>query len=123
MQQLPVFRLPKMVPLQRERTPQANIPQSRQERERVRSRIRALADLQKPVPPVRLEELRRLAGEFCRLEGVSAKYVDYVGVLLNSEVWRDALAAVPFERRLLLLPKCLREEEHCPAPFDELGLL
>jgi len=30
---------------------------------------------------------------------------------------------VPFERRLLLLPKCLRDEERCPAPFDEFGLL
>jgi len=123
MLQLPVVRLPKAVPLQRERTPQENIPQSRPERERLRSRIRAFAGLRKPVPPLRLEELRRLAGEFCSREGVAANYVDYVGVLLNSEVWRDALAAVPFERRLLLLPKCLREEEHCPAPFDEFGLL
>ena len=74
------------------------------------------------MPPLRLEELRQLAAEFCEREGVPAKYVDYVGVLLNSEVWRDSLAAVPFDRRLLLLPKCLREEEHCPAPFDEFGL-
>ena len=44
-------------------------------------------------------------------------------ILINNEAWRDALAAVPFDRRLLLLPKCLREEEHCPAPFDEFGLL
>jgi geranylgeranyl pyrophosphate synthase len=123
MLQLPTVRLPKAVPLQRERTPQENIPQSRSERERLRTRIRAFAALRKPVPPLRLEELRQLAGEFCNLEGVPAKYVDYVGVLLNSEVLRDALAAVPFERRLLLLPKCLREEEHCPAPFDEFGLL
>ena len=48
---------------------------------------------------------------------------DYVGVLLNNEVWRDQLATVPFERRLLLLPKCLRVEDNCPAPFDEFGLL
>src|SRR5205823_3667956 len=27
------------------------------------------------------------------------------------------------ERRLLLLPKCLRVESKCPAPFDEFGLL
>jgi geranylgeranyl diphosphate synthase type II len=46
-----------------------------------------------------------------------------VAVLLNSEVWREQLATVPFERRLLLLPKCLRVEDKCPAPFDEFGLL
>ena len=36
---------------------------------------------------------------------------------------RARLAQVPFERRLLLMPKCLREENRCPAPFDEFGLL
>ncbi len=50
-------------------------------------------------------------------------YRDYVGVLLNNEVWREHLATVPFDRRLLLLPKCLRVEDKCPAPFDEFGLL
>ena len=38
-------------------------------------------------------------------------------------MWREQLAGVPFERRLLLLPKCLRVESKCPAPFDEFGLL
>ncbi len=38
-------------------------------------------------------------------------------------MWREHLAAVPYERRLLLLPKCLRVESKCPAPFDEFGLL
>src|SRR5690606_19831486 len=28
-----------------------------------------------------------------------------------------------YERRLLLMPKCLRVESKCPAPFDEFGLL
>ena len=50
-------------------------------------------------------------------------YRDYVGVLLSNEVWREQLATVPFDRRLLLLPKCLRVEDKCPAPFDEFGLL
>ena len=30
---------------------------------------------------------------------------------------------IPYERRLLLMPKCLRVEAKCPAPFDEFGLL
>ena len=38
-------------------------------------------------------------------------------------MWREQLATVPYERRLLLLPKCLRVEDKCPAPFDEFGLL
>ena len=50
-------------------------------------------------------------------------YRDYVGILINNEVWSEHLASVPFDRRLLLLPKCLRVEDKCPAPFDEFGLL
>src|SRR5260370_13949823 len=50
-------------------------------------------------------------------------YREYVGVLINNEMWRENLAGVPYERRLLLLPKCLRVESKCPAPFDEFGLL
>src|SRR4028119_1799652 len=34
-----------------------------------------------------------------------------------------ALAGIPYERRLRLMPKCLRVEAKCPAPFDEFGLL
>jgi geranylgeranyl pyrophosphate synthase len=51
------------------------------------------------------------------------RYRDYAAVLLSSETWRDQLASVPYQRRLLLLPKCLRVEDKCPAPFDEFGLL
>src|SRR5207244_11368142 len=54
---------------------------------------------------------------------LQAKYRDYVAVLLNNEAWRETLSGIPYERRLLLLPKCLRVEAKCPAPFDEYGLL
>jgi geranylgeranyl pyrophosphate synthase len=57
------------------------------------------------------------------LAGVSPVYQDYLGVLISNEVWSEQLAAVPYGRRLLLLPKCLRVEDKCPAPFDEFGLL
>lgn len=74
------------------------------------------------VPPISMLELREYADEL--VAGTDAEpYRDYVAVLLNNDSWRDTLAAVPYHRRLLLLPVCLRHEEACPAPFDELGLL
>jgi geranylgeranyl diphosphate synthase type II len=110
---------------ERYRAPQANIPQTLPERERLRvvvaryvaSRGEAL------VPPLVLDELRRGADEIVSLAGIDPAYSDYAGVLLNNEVWRDHLATIPYDRRLLLLPKCLRVEDRCPAPFDEFGLL
>jgi len=120
---LPVIQLPRAVPIQKERPPKENVPQTLKERERIRLRLREFVAEQKPVPPLGMDELRRMAEEFVAVEEILPIYTDYVAVLLNGEVWRDTLAAVPFNRRLLLLPKCLRIEEQCPAPFDEFGLL
>ncbi|MBM3965846.1 MAG: DUF116 domain-containing protein [Planctomycetes bacterium] len=121
--QLPVLSLPRAVPVQKERQPKENIPQTRAEREYLRSNLRSFIAEHKPVPPLSTQELRHLSEQFVSEHDIDPKYVDYTIVLLNGEVWRDQLATVPFERRLLLLPKCLRIEDKCPAPFDEFGLL
>jgi geranylgeranyl pyrophosphate synthase len=76
-----------------------------------------------PVPPLPVEQLREHAERFLDMHRIDPLYRDYCGVLLNNEMWREHLASVPYERRLLLLPKCLRVESKCPAPFDEFGLL
>lgn len=76
-----------------------------------------------PVPPQPFEQLREHADKVVGLLKCDPIYRDYVAVLINNEMWRETLASVPFEKRLLLLPKCLRVENKCPAPFDEFGLL
>jgi geranylgeranyl pyrophosphate synthase len=70
-----------------------------------------------------MDQLKEHADCVVTSVGCDPIYRDYIGVLLNNEMWRESIAAVPFERRLLLLPKCLRVESKCPAPFDEFGLL
>ncbi len=74
-------------------------------------------------PPAPLEELKEHADKLMAATGWKPIYRDYVGVLINNELWRETLATIPFERRLLMMPKCLRVESRCPAPFDEFGLL
>ncbi|MCA1584969.1 MAG: polyprenyl synthetase family protein [Acidobacteria bacterium] len=71
-----------------------------------------------PADPLRQHADRMLTGA-----DISPIYREYAAVLLSNEMWRDALAGIPYERRLLLMPKCLRVEAKCPAPFDEFGLL
>jgi geranylgeranyl diphosphate synthase type II len=123
--QLTVVQLPKLVPVLSLRPPQETIPQTRAEREGMRVTIQryVAANRDRLVPPLVLDELRTRSEELLALTGIDPKYLDYVGVLLSNEVWREQLAAVPFDRRLLLLPKCMRVEDRCPAPFDEFGLL
>ena len=70
-----------------------------------------------PVPPLPLEELKRHADAMVALLGCDPVHRDYIGILINNEMWRETLATVPCSRRLLLLPKCLRVESKCPAPI------
>jgi geranylgeranyl diphosphate synthase, type II len=115
--------LPRPVPQQRFRQPKKNIPQTKPERDHVLRFVRKYVAEQNPVPPMPAEELKQLADQLVETLGCDPIYRDYVGVLLNNEMWRETLATIPYERRLLLLPKCLRVESKCPAPFDEFGLL
>ncbi|MGC1272399.1 MAG: polyprenyl synthetase family protein [Planctomycetaceae bacterium] len=50
------------------------------------------------------------------------KYLGFAMVLIGNFFWRRQFLATPFERRLLLLPHCLKHAEGCPAEYDEFGL-
>src|SRR5687767_11388928 len=115
--------IPRPVPVQRFRLPKKNVPQTPIERTHILKSIRNYVAEYNPVPPLPVEELKVHADRVVSMLRCDPIYRDYIGVLINNELWRDALASVPFERRLLLLPKCLRVESKCPAPFDEFGLL
>ncbi|MGA7394505.1 MAG: polyprenyl synthetase family protein, partial [Terrimicrobiaceae bacterium] len=115
--------LPRTLPAQRFRPPKRNIPQTAHQRNHVLRRVREYVAECNPVPPLPLEELKRHADAMVTFLGCDPVYRDYIGILINNEIWRETLATVPCSRRLLLLPKCLRVESKCPAPFDEFGLL
>lgn len=115
--------LPRSVPQQKFRAPKKNLPQTIEERNEVMLTVRRYVAEFNPVPPLPVEELKVHADHVIEANRYDPIYRDYIGVLVNNEMWRESLAAVPYERRLLLLPKCLRIESRCPAPFDEFGLL
>ena len=117
------FAIPRHVVQQRFRPPKKNIPQSPGERSRILHAIRNYVAEHNPVPPMPADELKVHEDRLVQMMGCDAIYRDYIGVLISNEMWRETLAQVPFEKRLLLLPKCLRVEAKCPAPFDEFGLL
>ncbi|MQA28613.1 MAG: DUF116 domain-containing protein [Luteitalea sp.] len=122
----PILNKPlRIVPAMPQRPPQANIPQTLDAREHLRAVVLRHVEERREtlVPPLVVDELRNQADAVVERAGIDPVYRDYIGVLINNEVWSEHLASVPFGRRLLLLPKCLRVEDKCPAPFDEFGLL
>src|SRR5262245_13593360 len=122
MQPVPLV-IPRHAIQQRFRPPKQNIPQTPAERSGLLQFIRHYIAEFNPVPPLPLDQLKEHADKIVALLRCDPVYRDYIGVLLNNEMWREPLASVPYERRLLLLPKCMRVEAKCPAPFDEFGLL
>lgn len=61
---------------------------------------------------------RRLLDEMQQPE----KFLGFAMVLIGNFFWKQQFIAIPFERRMLLLPHCLKHAEGCPADYDELGL-
>ena len=102
------LKIPRVVPQRKPRTPRENIPQTREERETILREVRHYVTEQTLVPPVPMGDLKVHADELVAALGTKEIYRDYIGILINNELWRETLAAVPFERRLLMVPKCLQ---------------
>ena len=72
--------------------------------------------------PLAKDEMEQVARRLLEDAGQAEGYLGWAMVNLASEFWREQVAAVPYSRRLLLLPHCLKHAEGCPADYDEFGL-
>ncbi|OQW97342.1 MAG: hypothetical protein BWK77_01940 [Verrucomicrobia bacterium A1] len=75
------------------------------------------------VPPLPIDELRAHARQIAVRNALPVSYTDFLTVLVSNAIWRDTVARIPFERRVILLPQCLRDRATCPASIDALGVL
>ncbi len=102
---------------------QEGIPPTRELRDRISRLACQIVDQQRLSPPLPLHQLDRLAAELLSRAHAHPAWKPFALVCLNNELWRDQLAAVPFNRRLLLMPQCLRHPTRCAGSVDEYGLL
>jgi len=116
-------RLPRPTPVQTWRPPSPKFPPTPAQRSQVLQAVRHYVAEFNPVAPLSLPELKTHAARVVASLQCPSAYSDFISVLINNESWREQLAAVPYHRRLLLLPKCLRVEDQCPASFDDFGLV
>ncbi|MEO2013668.1 MAG: polyprenyl synthetase family protein [Fuerstiella sp.] len=54
--------------------------------------------------------------------GLPEKFLGFAMVMIGNFFWKQQFLAIPFERRMLLLPHCLKHAEGCPAEYSEFGL-
>ena len=93
----------------------------------IRARIRATVESwfleNRVMPPVSYDSLNQYAGYLIETEKWEERYRAFVMVCCGNAIWRSVVGATPYNRRIFLLPQCLRNVAHCKAQQDELGLL
>lgn len=50
------------------------------------------------------------------------KFLGFIMVMIGNFFWKQQFLSIPFNRRMLLLPHCLKHAEGCPAEYSEFGL-
>lgn len=75
------------------------------------------------VPPLTIDELKFHTSLLIKNNPQWNKEDKYITIMLNNSLWEDTVSAIPFERRILLLPQCLKDPSNCKADMDEFGLL
>ena len=115
-------REPKRKSRRRKTSHLKDVPPTKTQREEMRAKCAAVtAQLDKSMPLAK-EEMERLVREILDHMGLPEAYLGWTMVVFATEFWRDQVAAIPPERRLFLLPHCLKHAEGCPADYDEFGL-
>ena len=100
-----------------------HIPNTPEERTRLRLLIRAFTEEKQICPPISLLQLEELAGEFASAHSMGMACRNWLMVEMHNAIWRETVAQIPMNRRLLLLPKCLSKSGQCEGEYDNLGLL
>jgi geranylgeranyl pyrophosphate synthase len=98
------------------------VPETRELRDRVRAEAARLGKTLDRSRPLTRAALRELAEGLLKQMGLGEQYTGFAMVVVSNEFWREQVQAIPFNRRLLLLPHCLKHAEGCPADYDEFGL-
>lgn len=99
------------------------VPEKALIRNRLRKAARELVTERGIVPPGNFLLITELAEEVIRRTGIDARFAEFTMVVCGNEIWRPVVAATPYNRRLLLLPQCLKDSSNCQAEVDQLGLI
>ena len=98
------------------------MPKTKQLREELRLKCREVArTLDRNVPPNK-DQLEAISRKILADSDLEEGFVGWIMVVLSSEFWTEQIQSIPHERRLFLLPHCLKHAAGCPADYDEFGL-
>ncbi len=98
-------------------------PETSEQRRELRGLLEEFLKKHPHIAPVELRHLEGLAGQFLQEHSLPDSYRDWCMIFINNILWGKVIRRIPRERRLLMLPFCLRHSSKCEADYDEFGLL
>lgn len=99
------------------------VPLDRKKRDEIRHQVEFYFREHKTEPPVSYHTLVDLAGALLLEHNWDKSYKAFVMVCCGNAIWRSVVGSVPYHRRMLLLPQCLKNSHMCKGKQDEFGLL
>jgi geranylgeranyl pyrophosphate synthase len=97
-------------------------PETLELRERIRTEaFRYVRDIDRS-RPLSKKDLEAHAGAMLENMGLEKGYLGFAMVMLGNGFWKEQFVSIPFHKRILLLPHCLKHVEACSAHYDEFGL-
>ena len=99
------------------------VPQASHLRRRIRVEAEgAVRDLSRHKPMARTD-LERIGAELLACVGLDLSHLGFAMVEVSNAFWRSQFASVPFSRRLVLLPHCLRDRGACQGRYEGFGMI
>jgi len=98
------------------------VPETLEVREAIKAAAEQYARNLDKRRPFHRAELEKYGRELLEQMGHPEGYLGFAMVLIGNFFWKQQFLALPFHRRMLLLPHCLKHADGCPADYDEFGL-
>lgn len=98
------------------------VPETLELREKMRQACGETAARLQKSQPLNKDQMEEVSRELLKNLSMPEGYLGWTMVMLASEFYKDQVAGIPPERRLFLLPHCLKHAEGCPADYDEFGM-
>ncbi len=99
------------------------VPQDIRLREEIRRKVENFFSERGTLPPVSYDQLAGFADNLAAVNNWDISHKAFIMVCGGNAIWRPVVGSIPFSRRMLLLPQCLKNSKLCKGVEDELGLL
>lgn len=99
------------------------VPGERSIRMAIRNEVESWVLARNMIPPVSYGIIADMACAYLEKSGRSRDLTAFAMICCGNAIWHPAVEVIPFNRRILLLPQCLRNSRLCRGQQDEMGLL